>query len=111
MRSAFVHRHPLLRALLALLLFAGLLSTAAATHAGLAAGHSVAAATDSAASDLDASELDDTASAQDDAEHDTLHIPDALTMSRAVLADSRPLTSHAMPLQWHASAALRPPIA
>jgi hypothetical protein len=104
MRSAFVHRRPLLRALLALLLFAGLLSTAAATHAGLAAGHSVAAATDSAASDLDASE-------QDDAEHDTLDIPDALTMSRAVLADSRPLTSHAMPLQWHASSALRPPIA
>lgn len=110
MLSAFVHRRPLLRALLALLLFAGLFSTAAATHAGLTAGHSVAAAIDSAAGDLDASEMDDAVSAQDSAEHDTLDIPEALTVPRGVLAESRPVTSHTMPLQWHARSELRPPI-
>ena len=110
MLSAFVHRHPLLRVLLALVLFAGLLSTAAATQAGLMSSHSVAAAIDTATGDLDTSELDDTASPQDNAEHDTLDIPDALSLPRAVLAESRPMTSHAVPLQWHASSELRPPI-
>ena len=111
MLSAFVHRRPLLRALLALVLFAGLLSTAAATHAGFTSSHSLAAAVDSAAGDPDTSELDDTASPQDNAEHDTLDVPDALTLPCALLAGSRPMTSHAVPLQWHVSSELRPPIA
>jgi len=115
MLSAFVHSRPLLRALLALMLFAGLLSAAAATYSGPSAGHSVAAAIDAAGVDLDVSppdtsELDDTVSAEDSAFNDTLDVPDALTVPSTRLAASRPATTHAAPLQWHASFELRPPI-
>ena len=111
MLSAFVHRRPLLRALLALLLFAGLFSTAAATHAGLTSDHSMAAAIDNATGDLDTSGSDDGASAHDNAGHDTLDIPHGLIVPNAVFGESPPLTSHTMPLQWHAYSELRPPIA
>lgn len=110
MLSAFVHRRPLLRALLALLLFAGLFSTAVATHAGLTSGHP-AAAIDNAAGDLDTSWSDDSASAQDDGGHDTLDIPDGLIVPNAVFGKSTPMTSHPTLLRWHANSELRPPIA
>ena len=110
MFSAFVHSRPLLRALLVLVLLAGLLGTAAATHVSLTCGHSVAAAIDTADGDLDTSALDDTVSAQDNACNDTLVVPDGLVVPRAQQAHSRPMTAHAVPLRWHASSALRPPI-
>jgi hypothetical protein len=112
---AFVRRRPLLRALLALVLFAGLLGTAAATHASLTSGHSVLAAVDAAGVDLDDpglddAGLDDSVSAEDNAYHDTLDAPAALVVPRALLAASRPVTAHAERLRWHASSELRPPI-
>ncbi len=107
---AFVRRRPLLRALLALVLFAGLLGTAAATHASLTSGHSVVAAVDAAGADLDDAGLDDSVSAEDNAYNDALDVPCAMVVPRALLADSRPVTAHAEPLRWHASSELRPPI-
>jgi len=110
MLSAFIHSRPLLRALIALVLFAGLLGTAAATHMALTSAHSVAAAVDSVSGDLDTSELDDTVSAEDSGHNDTLDVPDTLTVPHALLAKSLPATAHAAPLQWHAASELRPPI-
>ena len=110
MLSAFIHSRPLLRALIALVLFAGLLGTAAATHASLTSVHAVAAVVDTVNGDLDTSALDDTVSAEDNGPNDTLDVPDALTVPHALPPKSRPTTAQAAPLQWHATSELRPPI-
>lgn len=109
MLSAFVHSRPLLRALLALVLFAGLVGTTAAAHASLTAGHSMAAAVDSASGDVDASALDGALSAEDNVNSEPLDVPDALTVHRSILGMYCSMTAHAAPLQWHASPELRPP--
>ena len=106
----FVHSRPLLRALLALVLFAGFLGTAAATHASLTSAHSVAASLDTAGGDLDTSELDDSVSAEDNSHNDMLDVPAALTVQHATLREPCPTTSHAAAPHWHASSELRPPI-
>ncbi len=110
MLSAFIHRRPLLRALLALVLFVGLLGTAAATHMGLTSAHAVAAAIDAVSDDLDSSDVGDTVSAEDDVQHDTLDLPDGLTVPSALLPQSLSVTAHAATPPWHASFELRPPI-
>lgn len=108
---SFVHSRPLLRVLVALVLFAGFIGTAAASHASLTSGYSQAAAVDAAAGDLDWSGLDDTVSAEDNAHDDVLDRLDALTVHPAWLGELRPMTAHATPSPWHASSELRPPIA
>lgn len=109
MLSVFVHSRPLLRALLALVLFAGFVGTAASTHASLTFGHSVAAAVDTVAGDLDASGVDGALSAEDNANSEPLAVPDALTVRRALLGRFCSMTAHAAPMNWHASPELRPP--
>lgn len=109
MLSAFVHRRPLLRALLALVLFAGLVGTAASTHASLTAGHFVATAVDTAAGDVDASAPDGAPSAEDNASSESLDLPTALTVHLSLSGTDCCMTAHAAPLQWHASPELRPP--
>lgn len=108
MLSVFVHNRPLLRALLALVLFAGLIGTAASVHASITSGYSMAAV-DAAAGDLDASALDGAMSSEDNAESESLDVPDALTVHRSMLGTFCSMTAHAAPLQWHASPELRPP--
>lgn len=109
MLSAFVHSRPLLRALLALVLFAGLVGTTAAAHSSLTAGHSVAAAVDNAGGDVDETGGDSAFSTEDGATSEPLDVPDALMVHRALLGRFCSMTAHAAPLQWHASPELRPP--
>lgn len=109
MLSAFVHSRPLLRALLALVLFCGLAGTAASAHVSLTSGHSVAAAIDTAEADLDSSGFGGTDTLEDNANGETLDVPDALTVHCGWLGQCYQMTAHATPLQWHASPELRPP--
>jgi hypothetical protein len=108
---SFFHSRPMLRILVAMVLFAGFLGTAAATHASLTSGYSQAVAVDMAGGDLDWSGLDDNVSAEDNMQDDMLDRLDALTVHPAWLGELRPMTAHAAPAQWHASSELRPPIA
>ena len=111
MYFASAHRRSMLRALLALMLFAGLLGTAVAGHAGLTFDHPVAAAVDSTGASPDASAVDESVCTEDNAHTDLLHALTAAAVHRAWLGAPRPVTAHRAPSQWHASSELRPPIA
>jgi hypothetical protein len=107
MFSEFVHRRPLLRAFLACVLMAGLLGTAAATHAGMS--YVAGTVVDAAGHTLD---IDDGAagSAEDNCVDDTLVVPAAIGVAAVSVPVVPVLHTHRAPARWHANFELRPPI-